>query len=133
MKLIECRNQNEIIQALLIRKEKEIDPILDSDLNSVIFLIQKTHDIIGMLTLTFDDNSSTINEINLVNETHYDLLKTIELIENYCIEKQVHNLCATTNIEKSNIFKQLGFHTSNEMYIKNNNLVLDLKKGLKLT
>lgn len=131
MKLIECRNQEQIINALLIKKKNGFDPITNNDIESIIFLIEDNDLYIGTLIVNCRKNSVVIESLILNEDAGDDLkLKALEDLEAFTTKMHYTSILCKCHIYDSYTYKKVGYNTIGDIFIENDHIYLNMAKKL---
>ncbi len=128
MRLIECRNQEQIINALLIKKNNNCMIIDESDINSLFFIIEK-EEAVGVITLSCIENSVEIKSVILNNGVEDQIkFEALEKIEEFCVNMNFDNIICKCNVEESYTYKQLNYQTYGDIFIEDGLLYIKMVK-----
>ncbi len=135
MKLIECRNQDDIIKVLLLRTKiyNDIENIInENDLYSTLLLAKKANKDVATVTLNIKDGCAQLSNFLIFNTdiTKEIILEFIEAITNYCENIALNEITIKIMIDQANPFKECGYVTSSEVFLESDNLYIELTKYL---
>lgn len=131
MKLIECRNQENIFEYIDFILENDYPISQNNNKNSILVIIKKDSNIIATAKLFVKDNSVEINEL-IIKEYSASLQKEIlSLIEKLCFEKGFNIVTAIVLVKETQVFKDCGYISIGDIYVDSGNLVLNVQKLLK--
>ncbi|MFV0424477.1 MAG: hypothetical protein ACK5K7_02795 [Bacilli bacterium] len=132
MKLIECRNQEQIINALLIRENNDFEIVNKNDINSIIFLIEQNEKFIGELTISCEKTSIEITHIIFNQNTTEDLqIKALKALEEFGIKMNFENIIHKCEMEETYTFKKLNYQSYGNIFIENDILYIKMIKKIK--
>lgn len=131
MRLIECKNQEQIINALLIKKNNNCIIIDESDINSLLFIIEKDEKYVGVITLSCIENSVEIKSVILnkgvADETKFEAL---DEIEKFSKDMNFDNIICRCIVEESYTYKQLDYQTFGDIFIEDEILYIKMAKKI---
>lgn len=131
MKLIECTKQEQLINALLIKKRNNYNIVSEDDVNALIFLIEEDLEYIGVLSILCNEENVEIKDV-VFNDSGDDstLTRMLECLENYCKTLQFKNIIYTCEIEDSYVFKNNSYSSHSDIFIENDKLCIKMLKTL---
>lgn len=128
MKLIECKNQSQIINALLIRMQHTDKTLSIKDEYTTFFLINELDNNEGMISVTCSDENINIDDIYASDENLK--LEAISLLEQYAKKMNFKYFICHSNIESSNFYRDAGFSNFEDLHVEDGKLYVKMVKKL---
>lgn len=128
MELIQCKNQTQIIQALIVRDNYSDKAITHKDENAIFFLIKEQGEINGMFSITCSDDNIIIEDFYALNDALK--IEALNKLEEFSKKMNFKFFTCHCEIESSYFYRDAGFSNFEDLHVENEKLYVRMVKKL---